>query len=413
VTLEWYWDGTLQDTKTVTSAGTYTSGTTPTFTGGNHNYTVKATDDLGAVDKLTTTVGIPGTLYIRNETNASELVDSPVNVTIRWFRDDTDIVISNTTSTGTVDMQGLPVSDFIVEVDPDQDYVNRTAYIPTIVGQDSVYTLNKSYTRVTTRFTLEDVSGTYSSQSILFIKRPINRSGTTKFRTVHADRFGVEGVTAELEKDVRYRVSIRSTSNETQDIGPYRATQTETVTVQPGAPVVDTFEEFGGFQVGATQTDTNLFAEYNDSFNETDSVKLYIHEYRNESNQFRPNVTYYNQQDIRAKYTFNPGENETTWRVNFIIQRNGTTYNKFALTNADPDIIPIDGIWLEVIGILVMVIFGGMFSVLNRAIAAVLIPLMGGLLFWLGFLEGATSAAGIVIALGIGMLYSVYTSGGP
>lgn len=75
---------------------------------GDHSWTVNTTDKYGNTRIETYDYRVPGELYIRNETNTSQLVDSPVNVTVRFLADDE--IIERSTDTGIVDLTGSPQS---------------------------------------------------------------------------------------------------------------------------------------------------------------------------------------------------------------------------------------------------------------------------------------------------------------
>jgi len=150
-------------------------------------WSIVATDENGNQDVLNNTVGLPGTLYIRNETNASQLVDDNVTVTVAF--EDGDVVETRSTEDGTIDMSGLPTTDFIVTAEAN-GYYGRTVYFQSIIGDTSVYMLNESYSAVEARYTLDDPTGQYPTDSLVIVKRAINRSGTNKYRTIYSDRFG-------------------------------------------------------------------------------------------------------------------------------------------------------------------------------------------------------------------------------
>jgi hypothetical protein len=73
----------------------------------------------------------------------------------------------------------------------------------------------------------------------------------------------------------------------------------------------------------------------------------------------------------------------------------------------------LDQEWRLIAAVLMLFVTAGAFSVLNSAIGGVIIALQGGILWWTGWLEGATSAVLIVFALFISVLAHLYSKSGP
>lgn len=411
VTVEFYYEGSHVETVDTQTDGTVSTSSIPTVTGGTHEWSAVATDEFGRQDILNASFGVPGTLYIRNVSNPSELVDAPVNVTVRWIG--TDRVYQNTTETGTVDMQGLPITDFIVEVDANQSFYSRTVYFLSIVGERNVYLLNTNYTSVETRFQLEDPTGQFDSNTILYLSRPIERNGVTTWRTVYADVFGVEGVTAILEEGQRYRIRIRSPGGTVQDLGPYRADVSEEVTVRPGSPTISLEQSSEGWATGANIDNQTLRASYVDETNQTDSATLWVHERGNKSNVLTPNQTYYELGNASVKIPMTANESDLEWRVNWIVQRDGEEFTTSDVASKNPNVVlsGLSGVWRTIFGIGALFIFAGAFSLLNVKVGAVMTALTGGLLWWTGWLAGATTGAAFVIYLFIAILYSTLRRG--
>ncbi len=412
VTLVWRYDGSKIDTTYATSNGRYNTTAVPSISSGVHDWSVVATDENGNEAVLNATVGLPGTLYIRNETNASQLVDSPVEVTVE-FQNGT-VVTERTTTSGTLDMTGLPTTDFLVTVNASQDFYARTVYFQSIIGDSSVYLLNKSYKAYEDRFKLEDPTGQFPSESFVIIKKPINRSGTKKYRTIYSDRFGVEGVTADLQADERYQISIRNPSGTVQEVGPYRADVSETVTVRPGTPNIELGEYEDGWASAASLDNRTLEYRYDDPENKTQRVTVWIHEKGNTSNQLRPNVSYYDLGSFSGTRTLTENESEKTWVVNFVITRDNEKFTASETVANKADLVPeLSREWRLITGIAILLISAGIFSMLNAGVGGVVVAIEGGVLWWTGWLDGATSGAAVVLALFVAVIYHLYRASGP
>jgi len=363
------------------------------------------------------TLNIPATLYIRNETNPSTLVDTKTEVTVRFFGEDGDI-IERTTTDGTIDMTGLPRDQpFVVAANPNGDFLSRSIYIQNIFQQQSVYLLNGTqYSSVEVRFKLDDSTGTYDSESFLIVQKAIMRNGNTQWRTVVGDKFGVEGVTEDLHEGKRYRVKVRNQQGDTQIVGPFRADVSETVNVRPGAPTIPLDNYTTTWSYGASADGQKITYAYDDPTQNTDKVTVWIHESGNKSNTLQPNQSFYDVGSVSGTAAFTGSQNESEWVVVFDIDRaNGKTHTARKVVGTNPDLtLPgLDSEWRLITAILILFISAGAFSVLNSAIGGVIVSLEAGVLWWTGWLAGATSAVLITFALFISILVHMYTNSGP
>lgn len=412
VTLEWFYEGSKFNTTSATSDGRYAATNPPSVSSGVHEWSIVATDENGNQDIVNATVGQPGTLYIRNETNASELVNSPVDVTVSFKNGTT--VTTRTTSDGTIDMTGLPTTDFIVTVEASSDYHKRVVYFQSIIGDQSVYLLNKSYASVETRFTLDDPTGNFPANSFVIVKKAINRSGTNKYRTIYSDKFGTEGVTVDLQKNERFLISVRNPEGIVQQIGPYRSDVGETVTVRPGSPTIELGSYEEGWASNADLDNRTLEFRYDDPENETQQVTVWIHQKGDKSNRLRPNVSYYDLGSFSGTYTLTENESKKTWVVNFVVDRDGEEFVTKKEVANKADLVPdLSREWRLIAGIGLLLISAGVFSLLNASVGGVVVAIEGGMLWWTGWLTGATTGAAVVIALFVAVLFHIYSSSRP
>ena len=411
VDVDFYIEGDQVDSLTTESNGRVSTTNTSAIEQGQNDWSVVATDENDNKDIVNATVGVPGTLYIRNETDGDELINSSVDVTVSFQNGST--ITERTTGDGKIDMSGLPTTDFIVTAEAD-GYYSRTVWFENIIGDDSVYLLNETYNTTENRFVLEDPTGQFPSESVVIVKRAINQSGTNQYRMIYSDEFGTEGVTVDLHENKRYQLSIRNPDGTVQSVGPYRSDVSEEVTVRPGNPVISLDDYEGGWAANATVNDGLLEYRYDDPDGLTQQLTVTIVEKNNESNRLRPPESYYDVGTVSGVYNLTENETAKTWVVKFEIDRDGETFTVKEEVSERPDLTPpLSDAWRLLIGIGILIISAGVFSVLNASVGGVVVALEAGVLWWTGFLAGATTGAGVIIALFVAVIVHIYTSSGP
>lgn len=413
VSVEISYDGTVQEQVDIESPQTVQADIPDeALTGGEHEWQVNTTDRFDNTRIEQYEYKVPDTLTIYNESNPDEQIDDPIESEVRFYGSDTDEIYERTTDSGELDLTDLPVNEpLIVEVDASDEYTARTVFFEAggIYDQQRVYLLPKNDSNIESRFTLDDPTGTYGESSIMKISRALNRSGDVTWETIYADQFGVEGVQAFLAEDTRYRLEVQTQDGEfTQDLGPYRSSVTESVEVQPSAPGVTFEEERDQWGYGAELDNTSLTWSYYDRADETDSLTIWIHDRGNPDNQLTANQTHLNLGNVSGQETLTENETETEWVVNFVVDRNGEDTKIYSTVPSEGrEIFPsnLDDGWRAVVGVGLLVMFAGSLSVVNVAVGGVVFGLMGGVLWYLGWLGGITSGAAIaaylLIAIGV------------
>jgi hypothetical protein len=266
VTLEWYVDGSLDGTTTVTSNGT-ANYTTSVIEGGTHEWYVVATDSTGETDQSGSssnphTFGTPGTLYIREESDPTTLIDG-IDVEIRfYFEGGDDVIINRTATDGVINLEGLPSDRPFVVVADAEGYYPRRIYKQSLVEGDNVYLLNQSRQAASPTFELVDYSGRFAAEdTVMLIQRGLaNESGNIDWRTVQGDFFGANGqFPAQLRYNVRHRLVLINTETGYRTVkGQYTpvSDNPQEVTVRPNGTI--TLDQMGALITVAPSTRTLL-----------------------------------------------------------------------------------------------------------------------------------------------------------
>lgn len=233
IDLQWYVDGQQAGTTTATANGTATfEATVPE--GGEHTWYVNATDREG--NEATSgspssphTFATPGTLYIRDESNPTQLLDG-TNVEIRFYfgNDQPGLIVNRTASDGTINMTGIPTNEpFVVVADTD-GYYPRRIYKEDLIAGQNIYLLNQSKEAVSPTFELIDYSGRFNADdTVMLIQRGLaNESGTIDWRTVQGDFFGANSqFPADLRFNTRHRLVLINTETGARTVrGTYTPT---------------------------------------------------------------------------------------------------------------------------------------------------------------------------------------------
>jgi hypothetical protein len=237
VTVDFELNGLVVGSDTLTSNGT-ASYSPSSVQGGENTWNVTATDDFqrsadGGVFNFTS----PGTLEVRNETNTSQLVDGVETQAEFYFDRDNqpDLIESRNSTTGVIDMSGLPADEEFVVVAGAEGYYNRRIWVPSLFETGTVFLLNDSENAVQPTFTLTDFTGEYPrNATVLEIQRALNTSTGSEWQTVEGDYFGgANQVTAQLKFNERHRLVITNTrTNESRILGPYTATSSNIVELE-------------------------------------------------------------------------------------------------------------------------------------------------------------------------------------
>jgi hypothetical protein len=412
VTVEFYLDGSKVGEKTTDSAGeVILSISQPSR--GDHDARAVATDSFGQTSQLTWSFGVPNRLYIRNVTNASELVDGQ-EVTVDIYQQD-DNVTTRTTTNGSISLAGLDEEgDIIVTAEAPGTasapaYQPRTYIVEDLSRQDAIYLLPENKTSTTVRFTLDDPSGAYGPQSFLYIQRAVNESGNISWITVTGDEFGAAGVDATLESNERYRLRITN-GEQTAQMGSYVAPNatSDLVSLRPDSPAVS-LNDTETVTVNASVDDSGtLHIDYVDPEKETDRITIVAVNRFNGSDVIYGPQSYYGQQTVSI--TEPVGQLNDSYLVRVSGVRDGQTFNTTAYIGPEQQsIVPpgLSGVWIQVAGIGLLLIVGGLFSQFNVSVGAVVTSLFAGVLWYIGLLQGVASWASVALAITFSVLYGL------
>lgn len=374
---------------------------------GVNSWYVEVNDSYGhSLTSATYSYQGPSNVSVYSEENNTQLLTG-TNVEAELYGENGQIYTRNTT-TGEFSIASLPEQTYFVQVSAN-GYESRTTYIDNVYESHSVYLLDNATQTITAQFVLEDTTGTYTTDARLVLERPISNNGDSSYETIVYDTFGTEGITTQLEQGIRYRLSIERENGERQLLGPYRAEISETVTVSPSSGVIS-IDSQGTWAAGASYSDQNVIARFVTGETDVSSVSITVHERGNESNTLVVDDTYTNVDDLQVSYAVPQQYNESSWRVEIDVSSNDQTESVSYLVGPSPNVVPakLDPLWRQIIAVAILISFGMGFSVLNKAVGGISVAVVGGILFWVGWLEGATVGAAITLYLFLAVMYAVF-----
>jgi hypothetical protein len=418
VTVEISTGGTTLTTDTLTRGGEITASTAPSASG-EIDVQATATDDFGETTTAVTTIETPDELVIRNQSAPNQLVNNTTsNVSVEFIGQDSGQVFTRTTSTGRIDMTGLPVDEpFIVRVEA-PGFATTRVQLQSLLSQSEVFLLPTSAQNVEIRFDLNDNTGQFPAKTTtIAIEQILQQNGTTEYKRVAADEFGAsQSRTFTLEQGSRFRVRIRNQDGEVRELGSITAGRSKTVPLDVGElqfGVSDKGLEEGRYQANATRTNNTLTFVYQDPASETDSIEVQFVQSDNQSVVVATSSA--GQTDsFKFSHQLQGDAQNESYIALFEVSRNGAVREgsrpfgaqQFELGSG------LDTGWKQIFGVGMLIVVGALFSVANARIGALVVPGMAGVLFYAGWLSGVASGGAVVIALALGVGYNLAVTRG-
>jgi hypothetical protein len=371
---------------------------------GRHDWSVTATDNLGGETTATASFSIAGNMTVRNVSDGDEVIPGAEAT----FYLDNGTMNRTADANGNVSLSGLPGGTRIpVDINA-TDYRERTMLIPSVVQAGDAYLIPENETVVLNRFTLTDATGSYGSDTSIILTRPVRVNGTSDFRQVAGDRAGVEGFSATLVQDQRYRVVLKSDDGKVARLGKYVATTSQEVPLRPDAVTVQVgSESVVGYNASVDDSGT-LELQYYDPTGETDVLTLYVVNRFNSSDYLLEPSTYYSTNSLTL--TEPVGELNSSYIAVIEGQRNGSTFRATIPLGPDQRNLVPPGLslpWIQFAGIGLLLLVGGAFSRLNVGAGVVVTSTMAGVLWYIGLLQGVATWATVAVAITFSVIYAM------
>lgn len=378
---------------------------------GQHEWYVE-TDDSGVVhESAVYSFETPHNLTIYDEQTQEILKDLDDEVEVTFFGEDE--IFTRTTDNGNVSLDGLQHGEVIIVRTNVEGYFPRTTVIRDLTTQHEVYLLNETATVVDITFELDDPTGQFDESDFVVVQRPLERDdGTTRWVTVSAGDFGADRAGAILEQDQRYRILVEDfEAGVTRNMGPIEPPSDRNIELQIeereiGVPFIES--EGINWRAALLERDDapdNITVDYTDPLDETEWIRITVHERGNESVEIA-NETFDNPQTLTTTFDI-PAEhaNISAWVVTIEGERDGSHFEVSTVVNpgALMDFLPD---WLTtVIAFVVTMVLGALLGGARADMGAIVAALVAGLFVWIGWLPTAVGAGTIAIAIFLAGLY--------
>ncbi|MFP4627212.1 MAG: hypothetical protein ACLFNI_11555, partial [Natronomonas sp.] len=284
VEVEFELDGETVDTVTVNETGEVSVPVEVEL--GQYNWSATATDATDQTDTIEASFETPDEIKLLEEHDPQEHVNEST-LRLRFYTVDGEVAIERTAENGTVDMEGLPPSEFVVFAESD-DYYDRTIYIESIFEQEELFLLNSTeFTRedeeaVRSTFVYEDLTGEYPrSVTTLEIERAIdlNDDNESEFMTVAGDYWGASNeFEAVLERGERYRlVIVNQETGDRKVLGTHIPLEDRQQTLRVTGLVEDAKNRSGVTGLAEfSESGEEIDIAYHDPADETDELSVIV-----------------------------------------------------------------------------------------------------------------------------------------
>lgn len=427
VTLEWYVDGSLDGTTTVTSNGTATFESSAT-NGGTHEWYVVATDATGQSDQSGSdsnphTFALPDELRIYEETNPNTLVTgndtNPVQVELRFYSEGEEQVIERSTTDGTISLQGLPTEkEFIVTADA-EGYKFRRIIVDSLIEQQDVFLLPDDEPSSRVIFVLDDQTGQFDPvDTRLYVEKALNQSGDVRYRVIAGDRFGSSAeFPVALQDGERYRLRVENEEGRVRTLGAYTVSGDARATLPLGRVEIDTSMQQGiAFGAALEETTQNgvttrvARVDYLDPEALTSelSIEIVRVDGGTESVVTTDTITSPGQRHVGTYQLPSSHPENATYDVRYVAQRDGTTIEgsrRIGAVEEIADELGVDSGVLELLGYAAIISLTGLVVVISPALASIVAVVVAAFTTLLGITPIPGPAIGIAGATAL--MYNV------
>jgi hypothetical protein len=411
VNVSFYLDGQRVGSDELTGPGT--AATTTTLPAASSaTWWAVATDNYSRETRSSNyTVATPSEIILRNETSPNETLTSVSNATVTFYGPDGSV--ERPVTDEEINLTGVPIgnaSDPTVAEFEATGYYTRSLVLDNLADQQTAFLLSTAIDSSTVVFSLDDRTGRFPPrETTLYVDRPLTVNNTSAYRVIESDRFGATGeVAVELDTGARYRLRIKNENGETRALEHYTARGDDAATL----PVAQVAIAGGGQGAPAA---TAAISEHDgqaavkiaflDTAERTDTVSYRVVNTTADALVAQGDLT--NGPFGRASVTVPVPSATGSYRVEITGEREGALPDaEFEEFVGQPAGVAkrLDGLVdpqvLQMGGLVLLTVFGGLFGLVGGWAGALAIALVGTGLSVLGILPIPAPALGLAGAIG-------------
>jgi hypothetical protein len=364
-----------------------------------------------------------GELEVRTISDQPQLVnDTNKNITVRLYEEDEERVFVRETTSGTISLAQFPdrvrYSAFVEA----SGFVPRRSVIDSVREQQTIYLLNQNANTSQVRFNIDDRTGDFSgdASATIQIERALNTTDSApderEYQVVAGDVIGGQlSYDTRLENNVRYRVTVSNAQGQTRQLGAFSVESARAIDL-----VISGIDQGVEPEEGVTiQTNTEevnngdkrLEFTFNDPQKETTDLSVRFESATNSSDVVARASETGEIDEFKYSETLTGQDAEKTIVANYSYTRQGATTNGGQPMEGQrfPLLTNLGKGWQQIFGVGFLLVLGGVFSVGNARIGALLIPGVALLLNVIGWLDGTVTVASVAIAFSLAVGLNLVT----
>jgi hypothetical protein len=370
-----------------------------------------------ALEPGTHTVSIENFVIEVRDVETNELVKN-VTAEVRLFQEGTDRVFVRESSSGIVTTGNLPPDSAFAITAEAPGFITRQTFIENPREQQTLFLLNDTAPSQLVRFNIEDRTGNFQSGVRIQIERAVNTTTTAadqeEYQIVAGDIVGSQlEFETTLERNTRYRISVSNGQGEERQLGTFSVKTDKVIDLVISGIDVGFDKPEGTTQVNATQSvnetsgDKTVRVVVQDPSEETTDLSVEVVPFSDESNVLDSGSTQgpIGTFSFQATITGGPADKRLLAKVTY--ERGGETLTKTIPFGANGSVLlpGLSSEWGQIFGIGLLLVLGGVFSVGNAKVGAVLIPGVALILTIGGILNTviAPAAVGLAFAVAVGI----------
>ena len=360
--------------------------------------------DLPSGEQAIRVAEIPAELSIRDVTDGSLIDGSAVDVSLTPVGA-SEPSIQQTTSDGTINMTGLPVTErFAADLSAAGDYYDRRVRLPARIDQQPAYLLpdDDAVASVSPRLTLDDQTGRFDEQrSVIRLQRPVPTASGTEYRTVAGDRLGSDGFGTAVQRNQRYRVIIVDPTAGQTYVSSFTPRTSSPTAVPIEAIQYNTTESIDGLNISTAYRSREDGDRLAVNLSNVRSADLSISEAGNASNLLLDDSY---EQNVTADVPVPEETTDANWNADY----EATTTNDAAISGQQTIRNPArqqqrEAVMRAILSIALVVVLGSVAMRVSPALGGVVVIITASLLWLAGWMppEAGLPSIGVGIVVGV------------